>query len=230
VTLQVTRWFEPDDSSSISGARAHLGRFAVVARADSRRTDLPDRVRTALADPLVVAARVFDLETNLDVLRPEHELWPAIANLGKPVCVYAPGHSERLAAIAERHPDLCLVVDHAGVPLSDSSRPYRWLDWAGVLQLASVPNVCVKASALPEACDEVFPYRNAEQRFLALVDTFGARRVMWGSNYTPALRAGTYDQHVDFARRAAAQLPDGEADAVLAGTATRVFGLGAQVV
>ena len=225
MTLQVTRWFEPDDATSVRGAQAHPGRYRVLARTDSRRPDLLARVRTALLRPHVVGLRVFDVETNTDLLRPDHDLWRLVADLHRPVCVYAPGETAHLGEIAAAHPELCLVLDHANVPLTPSSRPRRFAAWADLLALAALPNVRVKASALPEACEEEFPFPEAQQRLTELTGVFGADRVMWGSNFTPARRVGSYDEHVQFAWLATAMLPTESQEAVLAGTADRTFGL-----
>lgn len=226
-TLQVTRYFEPDDAVSIAGAAAHPDRFRVLARLDSRTPEFVERVRATLEQPYVVGLRLYDLQTNPGLFdRSGDALWRLLAELRRPASLYLPGYSRALATTARRNPDTQFVLDHAGVALTPGVPPERRFDdWTGVLALAQLPNVVVKASGLPEAGEETFPYPQAQDRLLELVGCFGAQRVMWGSNFTPARRVGEYAEHADFARVATAQLPSPDRAAVRAGTAARVFDL-----
>jgi L-fuconolactonase len=88
-----------------------------------------------------------------------------------------------VAAIAERHPRLSIVLDHLGVPSSvPPSQRFEHLD--RLLALARFPNVAVKASALPCIADDAYPYRSLHAPLRRVVDAFGARRVFWGSDFS----------------------------------------------
>lgn len=106
--------------------------------------------------------------------------WPAAEQADVPVMVYAPGMLDRIAAIARRHPRLRLVIDHFALPLDarDGDVPAVVDELVG---LADLPNVAVKASALPSYTDSSYPFRPLHEPIRRVVETFGARRVFWGS-------------------------------------------------
>ena len=55
-----------------------------------------------------------------------------------------------------------------------------------------------------------------------VLDSFGADRVMYGSDWPVCTLAASYEQVLDLAREA---VPDGDRDAVFGGTARRVYGI-----
>lgn len=58
----------------------------------------------------------------------------------------APGQSPRLGEIAAAHPRLRMAVDHLGLRLRPERREVE-SDFQQLLELAALPNVCVKATA-----------------------------------------------------------------------------------
>ncbi|MES2169524.1 MAG: amidohydrolase family protein [Actinomycetota bacterium] len=224
--LQVTRYFDTDDYS-LAGAAAHPTRFRVLGKFQHSMLTDPGSLAAWSARNGVVGLRVFTIPA-------EHALytsaadgfWSTAESLRLPISIYAPGFTEGIARVATAHPDLRIVLDHAGTNVMTATPPeHRFEEWDATLELAAVPNIFVKASALPEATGESFPYPRAQERLHALCTTFGANRVMWGSNYTPAARAGSYEQLTEFARLAVAPLTEPEQHSVLTGTAGRFFEL-----
>ena len=84
--------------------------------------------------------------------------WPAAEKAGVPVMFLSSGQTPVFARIAERHPQLTLILDHMGV--GARMRPRR--DLAGAMTnnlvpeaiaetaaLAKYPNVSVKLSSVP---------------------------------------------------------------------------------
>jgi predicted TIM-barrel fold metal-dependent hydrolase len=55
-------------------------------------------------------------------------------------------HAEQLAPIAQKHPDLLLIIDHLGLPQPPPIKrdPDPWLRLADVVSMAKYPNVAVK--------------------------------------------------------------------------------------
>ncbi len=109
-----------------------------------------------------------------------------------------PHHLPRIAALARRYPLLRIVVDHGAKP--DIAHA-QWQDWAdGLARLAQCGNVCCKLSGL---WTEAGPGAAAEvtQRYgQHIIASFGARRVMWGSDWPVLERAAGYAQWHDLAR------------------------------
>lgn len=109
--------------------------------------------------------------------------WGAAEAAQIPVMVFAPGALPEIAAIARDHPGLRLVIDHFALPLAA-----REEDIPGVVDqlvgLADLPNVAVKASALPSYTRESYPFPSLHEPILRAVSAFGPRRVFWGSEVT----------------------------------------------
>ena len=108
--------------------------------------------------------------------------WPEAQAVGLPVMVYAPGQIDAIERIAKDHPALPLIIDHLGLePTSGESR----LDPSVIqplLKLAKLPNVAVKASALPAMVHEPYPYISLHPVIQEVTEAFGALRVFWGSD------------------------------------------------
>jgi predicted TIM-barrel fold metal-dependent hydrolase len=223
--LQVTRLFEPDDTASIAGARQFPDRFRVQGRLRPEHRDSPEATSAWLANRWIVGVRIFDNPSGDVRLRDyPDELWAAIAESGVPASIYAPGEIRTIADVAERFPALSVVLDHAGCSVFEwTPRDARLQEWDEMLALSGLANVSVKASAYPEATEETFPFPAAQDLVRSVCGTYGAGRVMWGSNYTPARKVGTYSESVEFARRAVADLPAEQQRAFLADTAETVF-------
>lgn len=167
----------------------------------------------------------------------EPQLFEACAELRMPVGVMAFGgllpladHIERLA---KRTPTLPIVLDHWGFPRAKPAEPPSSalaIDeqaWDRLLDLARLPNVYVKVSALFRVSSQQPPYDDLEPRFARLLEACGPNRLMWGSDFPYAiLQPGGYAAQLAavtaWANRA---FPDDDAkvDAILAGTARQLF-------
>ena len=109
-------------------------------------------------------------------------VWGALESAGHPVMVLVHhAYMDRMDAIAERHPQLKIVIDHLGLANGEKdSHAFRGLD--RLLALARRPNVAVKASALPCYTDDAYPYRWLHPRIRRVYDAFGPRRMFWGTD------------------------------------------------
>jgi L-fuconolactonase len=138
--------------------------------------------------------------------------------------VVFPRHFDDVVKLAERFPDLVLVIDHLGKPPLGG----RDLDgWERKLRAcAEAPNVVAKLSGLNTALDRndwtaadfVVPAAIA-------IDAFGAERLMCGSDWPVALLNGDYDRVWEATRSVVAEVARGSEDALLGGTASRVYRL-----
>jgi hypothetical protein len=143
--------------------------------------------------PGIVGLRIFVGRTRADpdgraLARLEGgEFEPAIAACERhaiPLFVFAPGHVSRLAAVAEAHPGLALVVDHLGLrqPPMQESGPEPWRDLDELLELARYPCVAVKACGAPALSSRAYPFEDVWPHLHRLIDSFGAERIMWASD------------------------------------------------
>lgn len=103
-----------------------------------------------------------------------------------PLFILITGWLPLVADIATRYPNLTLVVDHIGMrqpPMDETDDP-PFVKLPELLNLAKCPNVHVKLCGLPAMSKEPFPYRDVNPALRAIVDAFGADRLMWGSDAT----------------------------------------------
>lgn len=95
--------------------------------------------------------------------------------------------------------------------------------WEERALLGKHPRAWVDLAALPLAFgpDEEYPYPRAQKLVRWAVDTFGAGKVVWGTDYPVLLNAGTYRQLLDFVRRHCEFLSPEQKEEVLGGAALR---------
>ena len=86
--------------------------------------------------------------------------WPAAEKAGLPVMFLAPGKTPAFAPIAERHPQLTLIVDHMSLTadIAKANKIAEAIDQ--VVALAKYPNVSVKLSSSPTYSFEPYPFRD----------------------------------------------------------------------
>jgi len=109
--------------------------------------------------------------------------WPAAEQAQLPVMLFAPDALDRVADVARRYPGLRLAIDHFALPLGARDE-----DITGVVdklvRLAPLPNVAVKASALPSYTRQPYPFPVLHEPIRRVLDAFGPQRVFWGSEMT----------------------------------------------
>lgn len=141
-------------------------------------------------------------------------------------------HIPEVAALAERHPDLPIVVDHA-VSLGQRTPEGLELWRAGIRSLASRGNVRIKASGIRTGLAGAGqdPSDAAVSRVVdELLEAFGVDRVMFASDYPlTELAGGLSTVYGQFLRIAEAMAPD-EQRMLFEGNASQVYGIGQPIV
>ena len=169
----------------LKAAEDHPEQFRVMGRIDVAAPESRNLVPGWLEQPGMLGIRVtFSKNPPASWLEDGTAdwLWPAAEAAGIPVMVFSPFKVPALGGIAARHPGLRLVVDHLGFAtgLLDDLDPS--ID--RLLRLAELPNVAVKASALPLFVSDPYPFRSLHRRIERVVEAFGPPRVFWGSDVT----------------------------------------------
>jgi L-fuconolactonase len=182
----------------LAAAAEYPDRFAVMGRIALADPAAPSRLAELKDDPGMLGLRLtFHRDNDRPYLTDGTAdwLWPAAERLSIPVMVHAPERLPVIARIAERHPDLKLIVDHMGF-----SRETMDGEAEGgarrMVALAKYPNVFVKVSALPCYSSEPYPYRNLHSAVRRVIDAFGVRRCFWGSDFSRLPRGCSYRQAV----------------------------------
>lgn len=135
-----------------------------------------------------------------------------------------PRHLQHVPLLAEKLPNLTLVIDHLGNPpiATGTLEP-----WASQIAAASLyPNVFAKVSGLMTiarradlAPSDLAPYIDHA------LTSFGADRLMFGSDWPVCLQACDFEGVLAVVRSVLAGHTEDEIDAVLGETAVRVYNL-----
>ena len=198
----------------------------VVGWADLAACDAPDRIAALAMHPKLRGLRPMlqDLPDDDWLLRPGLE--PAIETMiAHDLCFDAlvrPRHLPHLLRFAERHPGLRVVIDHAAKPdiAGGALEPWR----THIAALAGFPNVACKLSGLVTEAgvgwrpDDLRPYVEH------LRETFGPRRLLWGSDWPVVNLAADYARWVAAADELAG-VSDDERTALFGRNAARVYGI-----
>jgi L-fuconolactonase len=126
---------------------------------------------------------------------------------------------------AEALPGLRLVLDHLGKPAIAAGKLQPWA--ADLAALAGQPNVTVKLSGLvTEASWTTWTAEQLAPYARVALDSFGPKRMMFGSDWPVSRLATTYPRWLDTARALTADLDPAEQSAVFSGTAATIYRLG----
>ncbi|KAF6262608.1 hypothetical protein COO60DRAFT_1268012 [Scenedesmus sp. NREL 46B-D3] len=89
-------------------------------------------------------------------------------------------HINEIEQLLQLYPATKAIVDHMGFCKCDDLQSE---EWRRLLGLAKYPQVYVKASAFFRVSTQQYPCADACLGLKALVDAFGAQRVMWGTDF-----------------------------------------------
>jgi predicted TIM-barrel fold metal-dependent hydrolase len=179
-----------DDASAAWAAEAEPQRFAFVPPISPETPDFEAVIAAAKGRTGLVGLRVligWPLD-GTEVRRLEAGVWdPVLAACEKyqvPVFLFITGWLPQAASVAEKFPNLTLIIDHLGLrqpPLDQAEvPPFRSLP--DLLALAKFPKVYVKLCGLPALSAERYPYADVAPQLRAICDAFGADRLMWASD------------------------------------------------
>lgn len=128
-----------------------------------------------------------------------------------------------IAALAERHPGLRIVVDHAGKPPIGTASMDDW--WSAIRQVAARPNCVCKLSGLMTEAPPCTPRDTVVALVRRVADLWGPDRLIWGSDWPVLTLAGDYREWLGLARDALADWDEKETAKVFGGNATRIYRL-----
>lgn len=225
--VSVHTMYRYDASYACEVHAAHPGRFALVKPVDPTDAGVADTVADWAATPGAVAVRIMMRgAVSTDPADPGlNRVLAAAARHGLPVNLLAYGRLDQVAALAARHPDTRLVIDHLGLqqPFAPPAPAQPWADLPRLLALAAHDNVAVKVTGACTLSQEGFPYRDIWEPLGRLFDAFGLDRCLWGTDWTRAVALLSYAQGVE-AFRLAERLSESDRARLMGGTAQRVYG------
>lgn len=194
VVIVPPTWSGDRNDYALEAARRYPNRFAVMGRIPLRNPQSAALLPKWKDQPGMLGVRLTFLGGAAAWLSDGTAdwFWPAAEKAGLPVMFLAPGNLPRFARIAERHPQLTLIVDHIGmganVAKADASEQ--------TAALAKYPNVSVKMKAGPQYSSEPYPYRDLLPHLRRVFDAFGPRRCYWETDITNSFAKATYRQRI----------------------------------
>jgi len=127
------------------------------------------------------------------------------------------------AALARRHPDLNIVLEHIGFPRSRDDEYFE--NWKrSLVELASAPNVTCKISGLGMT-DPRFSKESLRRWVETCLETFGPDRCVLGSNWPVDRLYSSYDAIMELYRAYISSLSESEQALILNVNAARLFRL-----
>jgi len=184
--IQPPGWDVTSNEVAVEAARRHPDRFAILGW-----FPLDDPASAALIDgwanrPGMRGLRFTFMPPNDPAWMTDGTLdwlWPAAEQAGLTLALAAGNFLPLVGQIAERHPDLRLLVDHLGMPLRQQDDA-ALVNLPQLTALAKYPNIAVKASAAPGASTEPYPFNNIHDYLHGVYDAFGPDRMFWGTDIT----------------------------------------------
>ena len=214
----------------LEAARRHPNRFAVVPHIDLDAPAPHELVSRYAQDPSVVAMRVSFMGKGEEHYTRLHAgayepLFEATQRARLPLMMLVSSNLKAAGWIATRHPDLTIIVDHLGMIQGPNRQPPedRFSGIEDLLALAAIDNVAVKLTGAPTLSREAYPFRDLWPNLRRIIDAFGARRLMWGSDFSRTRPLHTYADAVSYMKYSD-QVSDTEREALLGGTAGSLVG------
>jgi predicted TIM-barrel fold metal-dependent hydrolase len=199
VVIVPPSWIGDRNDYGLEAVRRYPDRFRVMGRFPIEKPQEAARLEKWKEQPGMLGIRLtFNNETTSKWLSDGTTdwFWPAVEKAGIPIYFFAPGQTFKLGPIAERHPNLTLIIDHMGLTqafLKDGTIPAA-IDQT--VALAKYPNVSVKVSASPGVSVEPYPFRDVAVHLKRVFDAYGPQRCYWGSDLTNTFNKGPYHQRI----------------------------------
>jgi predicted TIM-barrel fold metal-dependent hydrolase len=179
-------WDPSSNALAIDAVLKNPGKFAILGNFPLNDPKSQALVKDWKAQPGMVGLRFA-------LVQPEQQrwvrdgtmdwLWPAAEKADLPVATMAGRFLPEFAVIAERHPNLRLIVDHLGLVRSATDEA-AFANLDALLALAKFPNVSIKATGAPAYSTQPYPFRNLHDGLHRIFDAFGPRRFFWGTDIT----------------------------------------------
>ncbi|HET9319519.1 MAG TPA: amidohydrolase family protein, partial [Bryobacteraceae bacterium] len=178
-------WVGENNLTAIEAATAHPTRFAVMGRFDVDAPDAEQKLATWLQQPGMLGIRMtFGFKPKTEAID-DGSLdwyWAACERNHIPLMLNLPAMAEKAGPIAQRYPDLTIVIDHMG--LAHGAGSTQTDEQSRVLALAQDPKVHIKVSCVPNYSAEPYPHHDIQPYLRRLYETFGPRRLFWGADIT----------------------------------------------
>jgi predicted TIM-barrel fold metal-dependent hydrolase len=224
VVVQASTAYGYDNSYLADAVAAHPDRFTGVFAVDVLAADALERIefwkrkhltglRLFTAGSTMPGQAGWLADTRVD------PVWAYAERTDLPVCMQMrPPGLVQLADVLERFPATTIVIDHLARSVFEDGPPYELA--ADLWALARFPNVNLKLTL--RNIEAATKGQSTLEAFLEqLLSTYGADRIVWGSNFPADERPLT--ELVGRALEALDPLDAGDRDEIMHGTALRLY-------
>lgn len=133
-------------------------------------------------------------------------------------------HLPQTIEFVDRHPNQVFIIDHIAKPKIKDHLLSPWREW--MTDLARRENVYCKLSGLvTEAGWKVWTQEDLQPFIDTVVECFGPKRLMFGSDWPVSLVACPYEKWIEVVERSTASLSPSERDRLFGGTAKEAYRL-----
>ena len=133
-----------------------------------------------------------------------------------------PNHLKHVPTLAEKIPNLTLIIDHLAKPPIKDKVMGEWADQLAAA--AKYPNVYAKLSGLNTAADwNTWSAADLKPYIDFAIEHFGAERLMFGSDWPVATLADNYAHVWEETNKALSGHSEAEINAILGGSAARAY-------
>jgi predicted TIM-barrel fold metal-dependent hydrolase len=179
-------WDPASNARSIKVVEAHPGKFGILGNFPLDDPRSPLMVNEWLTLPGMLGLRF--------ALVPDEQqrwvrdgsidwVWSKAERSNIPVATMAGRFLPEFRVIAERHPELTLIIDHLGLARM-AKDDAAFANLPELLALARLPNVHIKATGAPAYSSHPYPFRNLHDGLHRIFDAFGPKRFFWGTDIT----------------------------------------------
>jgi predicted TIM-barrel fold metal-dependent hydrolase len=197
VVIVPPSWPGDRNDYALEAAQRYPNRFAVMGRIPLQNPQSATLLPKWKEQPGMLGVRVTFLGEVLTNGTADW-FWPAAEKAGVPVMLLAPGQISMFARIAERHPQLTLIIDHMGLNSSSRTRRITAIPTAidQAIALAKYSNVSIKLSGAPGISLEPYPFRDMTVYLQRVFEAYGPERCYWGTDVTNSFAKASYRQRV----------------------------------
>jgi predicted TIM-barrel fold metal-dependent hydrolase len=218
-------WDEASLAYAVEAHRAQPGRFLTHGWVDLLEPDARERLHACAALPGMIGMRFItaspkappgETSTMSRIRWPSDGsldwFWRAMADSGLPLAVCGGAILPHVEQAARRYPNLKISIDHFGAATMGPGLA----QFAGLVDLAQLPNVAVKLTGGPGYFNEDYPVPSLSNQVRRLYDAFGPERLFWGTDITRMKLSWrdcitAYTEHMPWLPRADLALIMGEA-------------------
>jgi len=222
--VQASTCYGHDNSYVADAVAAHPDRFTGVFSVDVLAPDAPERMRHWVGRKLAgmrlftIGSTMPDQASWLDDPK-SYPAWQCAGDLGISICLQMSSKAfPQMIRMIERFPKVRVILDHMGRPSMEDGPPYAAAE--SLFALTKYPNVYLKVTERNftgarkgKASPETF--------FAKAVETFGASRLAWGSNYPSS--EGSLSELLELAASSLKSLPRADQDWIFGKTAQSLY-------